>query len=233
MGRRKKIIRKKLKEPDEFVSLTERAYLFVTRYVKQVVTGGIVLLAVVAVLFFYQRWEKKKEADAERRLSLAVEMYQAVGSPNREASPAEYKNISEKFDEVTSGFSGTLPGKLSLLYRGNIHLRLAEFAEAIKDYQAFLQKIGKGKLYRLLALEGMGHAYEGAKDYEKALQTYQKIVEMGDSFYSADAYLNMGTCYEKLGRNKEALDNYRAFLKVADKSSEANIVSRKISLLEK
>jgi tetratricopeptide (TPR) repeat protein len=233
MARRKKIIKKKLKEPDEFISFTEKAYHFITRYFKPIIAGGVLLLFIVLAIIFFQKWEKKNEVDADQKFNLAVQLYQSVSSPSREGSPAEYKNTLEKFDEVISKFPRTLSGKLSLLYEGNIHLRLAAYEEAIKDYQAFLQKAGKEKLYRLLALEGIGYAYEGIKNYEKALHAYQQIIKMGDSFELADAYFNMGQCYEKTGKNKEALENYRAFIKISEKSSVANAVLRKISLLEK
>jgi hypothetical protein len=42
----------------------------------------------------------------------------------------------------------------------------------------------------------------------------------------------MGLCYEKLGKNKDALENYRAFLRVSQKSMMTNAVLRKISHLE-
>lgn len=71
------------------------------------------------------------------------------------------------------------------------------------------------------------------KDYEKAVQSYQKILDMGEGFQLADAYLNGGICYEKLGKNKEALESYKGFLKSAPKSAMTNTVLRKISLLEK
>jgi tetratricopeptide (TPR) repeat protein len=48
-----------------------------------------------------------------------------------------------------------------------------------------------------------------------------------------DAYLTIGLCYEKLGKNKEALENYKAFLKVSQKSMMTNAVLKKISYLEK
>ncbi|MGD0918110.1 MAG: tetratricopeptide repeat protein [Thermodesulfobacteriota bacterium] len=233
MARRKKITKKKLKEPDEFISLTAKAYLFITRYLKQLATGGIILLVLILAFLFLQRWEKGNELDADQKFSLAVQLYQKITSPYREGTPAEYKSLLEGFSEVVSRFPRTSPGKLSLLYRGDIHLRLGEFEAAIKEYQAFLQKAGNVRLYRLLAMEGMGYAYEGMKDYEKALHAYQKIVEMGESFESADAHLNMGRYYERMGENKEALENYRAFLKISEKSPVANAVLRKISLLEK
>jgi tetratricopeptide (TPR) repeat protein len=80
-------------------------------------------------------------------------------------------------------------------------------------------------------MEGLGYAYEGKKDYEKALQAYQKILEEGENFQLANACLNMGRCYEKLGKKKEALENYKAFLKVSQKSMMTNAVLRKISIL--
>jgi tetratricopeptide (TPR) repeat protein len=233
MTGKKKITKKKLKKPDEFINFTEEALLFITHHIKQIVAGGIIVFIVILSIFFFHRWEKQKEEDAYRQFGLAVEFLQMVSSPNQERLPSEYKNVLEKFDEVITKFPRTSSGKLSFLYKGNIHLRLSEFEEAIKAYQTFLSKSGKEKLYRLFALEGLGYAYEGKKDYEKTIQTYQKILEMGEGFQLGDAYLTIGLCYEKLGKNKEALENYKAFLKVSQKSMMTNAVLRKISYLEK
>jgi tetratricopeptide (TPR) repeat protein len=155
-----------------------------------------------------------------------------LNSPNREASISEYKNLLEKFDEVVKEFPRTSSGKFSLLYIGNLHLHLGEFDEAIKAYQAFLQKAGKEKLYRYFGMEGLGYAYEEKKDYEKALEAYQKILEIGDRSQMAEPYLEMGRCYEKLGKKKEALDNYKAFLKASPKSMMTNVILEKVSNLE-
>lgn len=40
MTRTKKIIKKKLKKPDEFITLTERAFLFTTQHSRSIVIGG-------------------------------------------------------------------------------------------------------------------------------------------------------------------------------------------------
>jgi tetratricopeptide (TPR) repeat protein len=120
-----------------------------------------------------------------------------------------------------------------MLYKGNLCLRLGEFEEAIKAYETFLQKAGKEKLYRSFVMEGLGYAYEGKKDYEKAINAYQKNIGSGENFELGNAYLGMGRCYEKLGKNKEALENYKNFLKASRKSSMTNIVLKKLSYLEK
>jgi len=114
-----------------------------------------------------------------------VEIYEGVSSPNREATPAEYKNVLGKFDEIITGFPSTLSGKTSILYKGNIQLRLGEFEEAIKSYQSFLEKTGKRKFYRLFALKGLGYAYEGKKDYEKALLAFDTLLSINPGYTSA------------------------------------------------
>ena len=233
MTRTKKIIKKKLKEPDEFITLSERAYLFINRQYKSIAVGGIIVLILVLSFFFFQRWEKKNEENAHQIFNLTVETYQVVSTPYREASIQDYKNILEKFNEAITKFPRTSSGKLSILYKGNIHLRLGEFEEAIKAYESFLQKGGKEKLYRSLATEGLGYSFEGKKDYEKAVNAFQKVIDLGESFQLGNAYLGMGRCYEKLRKNKEAIENYKNFLKVSQKSQMTNIILRKISNLEK
>lgn len=233
MTKIKKIIKKKLKEPDEFISLTEKAFIFITHQSKSIAVGGIIVLLLVLSLFFYQRWKTKNEGNASQLFNLAVEAYQTVSTPSREGLIQEYKNILEKFNEVIEKFPRTSSGQLSVLYKGNLHLRLGEYEEAIQSYDRFLQKAGKEKLYRSFALEGLGYSFEGKKDYEKAINAYQKILGIGENFQMVNAYLGMGRCYEKLGKNKEAIEQYKSFLKVSQKSMMTNTVLRNISNLEK
>lgn len=233
MVKGKKITRRQIKQPDEFISTTEHALLFVKNHLKKI-TVGVGLVAVIAAAFvLFRVWEERKENEASRRLNLAMEAVQLANNPYREGSPAEVKNALTKMEEVIKAFPGTSSGTLALLYKGNIHLKLGEFDEAIKAYDAFLSKGVSETLYQLLALEGVGYAYEGKKDYGKAIEAYQKIIAMDQGFQAREARLQMGYCYEKLGKNKEAVESYRAYLQGAEKSAMTNLVLRKISLLEK
>jgi tetratricopeptide (TPR) repeat protein len=229
----KKIIKKKLKKPDEFITVTEKTFLFITHHSKSIAAGGGILLFLILSFFFFQKWESEKEEKAYRMFNTAMETYQMVNAADREGSLQEFKNVSEKFDEVITKFQRTSYAKIAILYKGNIALRLGQFEEAVKTYENFLQKAGKGKLYRSFAMEGIGYAHEGRKDYEKAINAYQKVVDLGESFQSTNAYLGLGRCYEKLGKNREALENYRKFIGVSQKSEMTNIVLKKISNLEK
>jgi len=232
MAGKRKIIKKKLKEPDEFISFSDHAFRFISRHYKRIITGGVILGVLLAAFFLFQKWEEKKEGEAYQSFGTALEIYQMLDSPYREGSPADYKSLIEKFDEVIAKFPRTSSGKLSLLCKGNLHLKLGEFDEAIKAYETFLQKAGKERLYRLLTTEGLGYAHEGKKEYEKAVEAYERMLEMGEGLQVANAHLSKGRCYEKLGKKKEALESYKSFLKVAPKAMMANVASGRISDLE-
>jgi tetratricopeptide (TPR) repeat protein len=229
----KKIIKKKLKEPDEFITLSERAYLSVTQHAKSIAVGAGVVLVLLLFVFFFQKWGKKNAEDAYQMLNSVLETYQMVSSPYREGSPQEYKNVLERFNEVITKFPKTPGGKLAVLYKGNVHFRLGEFDEATKAYESYLEKAGKEKLYRAFAMEGLGYSYEGKRDYEKAMKAFQKVIDLGEGFQLPNAYLGLGRCCEKVGKTREALENYKSFIKISQKSQMANIVLRKISSLEK
>jgi tetratricopeptide (TPR) repeat protein len=233
MTRTKKIIKKKLKKPDEFITLTERTFLFITHRSKSIAVWAGIVLILLLVVFSFQKWERKNEENAYQMFHLAVETYGMVSSPYREGSPQEYRTVLEKFDEVITKYPRTSSGKIALLFKGDTYFRLGEFDNAITAYEAFLQKTGKEKLYRSFALDGLGYSYEGKKEYEKALDAYRRLVGLGEGFQSSDAYFGLGRCYEKMGKTKEALENYRNFIRVSKKSEMTNIVLRKISDLGK
>jgi tetratricopeptide (TPR) repeat protein len=230
---KKKITKKKLKQPEEFISFTEKSYLFIGEHIKKIILGATLALILISSLFLYRMWDQKKEDEANQKFILALEAYQMVSSPYREGSPAEYKKALEGFEGVINNYSGTSSAKSSLIYKGGIHLKLGEFDEAIKAYDTFMRKAGKEKLYQLLALKGLGYAHEGKKDYEKAVKAYLEIIKLGEKYHWAGIHLNLARCYEKLGKKDEALENYKTFLKVSPKSPSANFVLKKISFLEK
>ncbi|RPJ05437.1 MAG: tetratricopeptide repeat protein, partial [Deltaproteobacteria bacterium] len=181
----------------------------------------------------FQMWEKKKGEEAARSFGTALEMYEKGVAQVREGSPADFKEVLAKFDEIITKYPKTASGELSLLYKGGILLKQGDYDGAIKAYTTFSERAGKEKLYRYFAWEGLGHAYEGKKDFAKALEAYQKILEIGEGYQLAEVNLSIGYCYERMGNEKEALDSFRAFLSKSQRSAHTDVIMRKVSLLAK
>lgn len=230
---KKKITKKKLKQPDEFISFTERSYLFISQHLKQIAGGVILVLVILVAFFLFRAWDQKREDEANQKFLALLESYQRTSAPYQEVKPVEFKKILDGFEDVVKNYPRTKSAHLSLLYKGGIHLRISEFDDAIRAYETFLAKAGKERLYRILALEGLGYAFEGKKDYEKALKSYQEIIKFTPPYEWAGVHLNLARCYEKLGKKEEALQHYKTFLKDNPKSFSANSALRKVSLLEK
>ena len=228
-----KITKKQLKEPDEFITLTERGFLFVSQHAKPVAIGVGVVIVVILAFFALRWWDKNNEVRAAQKFNSMIEVYQKAMNPTQEGSSAESKSALEKIDELIRQFPRTSWGKAAYLYRGNIHLRLGDYQEAIKDYDSLLDKSGIQKVYYSFATEGLGYAYEGKKEYEKALESFKKTLEKGEAFQTAETTLNIARLYERLGKTSEALENYQAYLKTAPGSPKTSFVLRRISSIEK
>lgn len=85
-----------------------------------------------------------------------------------------------------------------------IETRRATALEAVKPY---LTKGGVGGVRaNMLAAD----LYFGAKDYAAALECYKAVVSKGKKSYTTPlSYFNMAVCYEELGNNAEAVENYK------------------------
>ncbi len=233
MVKRIKITKKQLKEPDEFISLTERVFIFFNQHSKKITVAGVLVLVAVIAVVLFRISEKKNEEEAARFFGAALETYNRQVAQTGEGANQDLKEVLAKFDDIITKFPRTSSGAISRLYRGNICLREDQFDEAVKAYAAFLDQAGKKRLYFYLGWEGLGHAYEGKKDYPKAVDAYQKMLQAGEGYQVTEAHLNLGYCYEKLGKTKEALENFKAFLSGDQKSSLTDVIMRKVANLEK
>src|SRR4030042_4755084 len=115
MVKGKRITRRQIKQPDEFISTTEHLLLFVRDHLKKITVGAGIIVAIVASFVLFRIWEGKKENEASQRLNLAMEAVQLVNSPYREGSPVEYKNALAKMDDIVKEFPRTSSGTFALL----------------------------------------------------------------------------------------------------------------------
>ena len=105
---------------------------------------------------------------------------------------------------------------------GRIELKRGNTARAVERFEAALslvpyQKDSSNKEDQAIFLEPLAQAHFQSGDFEKARETYEKIVSLtsgrirfGDIY--AKSFYMLGNIYEKSAKRKEATANYRRFL---------------------
>ena len=147
-------------------------------------------------------------------------------------SSSGYKEAMDEFERILREYPHTDAGQLAQLQLGQAFFESKQYDKAVETYRKFLDSNPRERLYRLFALQNLGYAYEGQGDYQKALDSFQGLADMGESFLQPWGYLNVGRCYEKLAKSEEALRNYRIFLEKFPDSTLAPMVKRKIGVLK-
>jgi tetratricopeptide (TPR) repeat protein len=143
-----------------------------------------------------------------------------------------YQEAIDEFERIKREYPHTDASQLAQLQLGQGLLNLKQYEKAVETYRTFLDNDPREGLYRLLALQNLGYAYEGQGDYQKALDSFQSLVAKGESFLQPWGYLNVSRCYEKLGKREEALKTYRIFLEKFPDSAMAPTIRGKIKTLE-
>lgn len=187
------------------------------------VIGALVILSVV----LWRVKTKNREVGALNSFYRASDVLTSVEDPTAK----EYQEALDEFERILREYPQTDASQLAQLQLGRGLLNSKQYDKAVETYRRFLDSAPRERLYLLLALHNLGYAYEGQGDYQKALDSFQSVVDAGESFLQPWGYLNVGRCYEKLGKQQEALRTYRTYVEKFPDSAMLPMVKHKIGAL--
>lgn len=225
---KKRISKKKLKEPDEFITTAAKVFLWTRENLRLILTGIIVGALVASSIVFWRIRTEKREEAALNSFHRALETLASSESP----SSKRYQEALDEFERIKREYPSARAAQLAQLQLGLGLLESKHYDKAVETYRTFLESNPSERLYRLFAQQNLGYAYEGQGDYQKALDSFQGLIDMGESFLRPWAYINIGRCYEKLGKREEALQNYRIFLEKYPDSTMVPMIMNKVGILE-
>ena len=118
-------------------------------------------------------------------------------------------NSTPGFLKVIKKYGSTRTGNLAKLYAGESYLQLGDYKNAVKyleDFDAHGAKQIEAKSEGLL-----GDAYAEMKQNDKALDHYKKAgtIFPEDAVLSSEYLFRAGMLYEVMGKNKEAIEQYK------------------------
>jgi len=231
MATKKNIAPQDLLQTDGIFTVWEKMYAYVLENYRPLAAIGLALCVVIAGVLFWMARQHKAEQDG------MVLFYEAMAAfeqrPAEKADPAQqYALALEKFTAASSNHPETYAGKAALFYAAAASYRLNKYDEAIKLYQAFLNKADERLAFlEPAACEGIGYSFESQGDYRTALEWYERQQNARYKGANAFALLNLGRCFEAVQDRDKACQRYKEFLEQSPGSVLRDLAQAKVAAL--
>jgi len=218
----KRITKKQLKQPDEFVTWGSRAMNYLVARINYIGLGLLVLGVIVLAVFL---WRQHVAATQERAFTLlgkGISLYEQDDKDD---------DAAQAFTTLIDDYGRTRAGKMALLYRGRLYMHQSKYDQAIADYKLLLQKSSVPFL-RAVAYNGLGTAHMAKGEYREGIKYFQDVLSSDAEWLKPFARLRIGMCWEFSGERKKASEAYRESLKSPPPPPWANWARLRLKKLE-
>ena len=239
---KRKYTRKQLKQPDKFLTTSDKAWNFIRDHTKQVMVMLGVAVVGIAAAWVWTAFAETRAQKATGKLTYAMAVYSKpvvalkTALPKDEDGIPRYKTKAKKLEasakELSKVVVGNSVGSLNViatLIRAGVHYDGGRYTEAIKDYQKALDGT-KNPHLQVIATEGLLYCYEGTKSLDKALEYVKKLPRDGDKQYHAMYHEARILAFK--GQKVQAA---KLFQQIMDKSGSDSLSERaneRLALLE-
>ena len=115
---------------------------------------------------------------------------------------------------------------------GNLYFTAGEFDRSIQVYRVFIDKASGKDIRTVYAWFGIGYAYEAKKEYDKALEAFNRVVDSKPgNVHEGISYRNIARIYEEMNDRGKALDFYKKALEKTKDPAASSLLKRKIAQL--
>jgi tetratricopeptide (TPR) repeat protein len=197
----RKVSRKALKQPDEFVSTLDWIGDLAARNLARIIIGAVALITAMVIVFvvsFYSQY---------RQRIVSEQFYRAINA----LSDKDYKTAEEGFSVLAQNDSGRPLGHLARFYLATTYLAQNQTAKARDALRNYLAE-GGSRLFQQMALTQLGAVDEDLGDYHDAHAAYVKAAQLNGS-EKARAQVGAARTLALIGDRKGAIDAYQQFLR--------------------
>ena len=198
--------KKKLKEPDEFITFSSKALAFLLENKSQAIFISISLLLIMIIFTGIRSYYIKSENRAFTILSQSIAEYQAAVKDGRNTSALQ--KVDEELNAILDQYSAGSAKKFVKVYLANIHFQNKDFDKAVDLYDVALKDFGEDPLINNLILSSLACSYAEKNDYKSALSYFETIVSGGNGFMKDEALFNLGRLYEATGEQDKSRDAF-------------------------
>ncbi len=213
---KKKISRKELlKSPDEFMTFSEKAALFVSEHAKVFKGGASVLVA--AILVYVGVTAYKNSVDRKGQSAYNKATYEVTKSLSQPVDKRDLKKAKELLNEVTADYRFSKVSRLVPPQIAYLQFQEKKYDEAISLYQSFLNE-NPSTEYRDLTQIAIAACLEEKGDFSKAIETLQGIASAPSGLFREEAMLSLARLYRLSNQNEKAKETLKGFVEAFQNS---------------
>lgn len=219
-------------ENPQFLSRSERMWLFAELHRRTLITGIVVAIAVVILLgaLYVVQYQQEQEA-------LALEHQAAQAYLDR--SLVDVDTATEKLQEaitlyrrIIQEFPRTASARSAWYMIGNALAEQDDHAGAIEAYQQFIDQAGNSPALLGLVYQRLGASYLASGDRAKGITAYTQVLEMPQTLNKDQVLFELAKLEEHAKRNDEALARYKQLLDEYPTSPYASEATLRVKILE-
>ena len=197
--KKKKLSKKEIKE-DKLVSFVYKAQSFYEDYKNKIFTYGAVIVAAVAIAYFYVNQQRTDNDNAGVELSRTMMLYDQ-GAYLQAIEGQQGTNIIG-LKKIVEEYGGTENGESAKIFLANSYSFLGNYEEALNYYKDYSGSID---YFKAAAIAGRAGYYASKNDYKEAADLYKEAAGVTEvNAQNSEYLLNAGINLLKAGNKQEA-----------------------------
>ena len=207
---KKKVTRKQLlKEPDEFLTFSGRAALFIREHSRQftylvgaVAAGAFIYLGITTFMGYINK---------KGQTAYNTAYYILAENAGPEKDSEALKESAELFQKVIDKYGMSKVSRLALPELAYLRMAEKKYDEAIGLYLEFLDKVPENTPYQSLGRLALAACYEAIGEFESAIGSLIRVVDGANEFFREQAMLSLARVYRldnQKDKSKKTLEEF-------------------------
>ena len=212
MAKKKRVTRKQLlKEPDEFLTFTEKAILFIKEHDREF---KYIAGAVAVVLIIYLGVNTGMGYINKKGQSAYNMAYNFMGAQNMNLTPEseELKQSAELFQKVLDDYGLSKASRLALPQLAYVNMVEKKYDEAISLYKEFLDKAPDKGPYQSLARIAIAACHEAKGEFDQAIENLNQVTAHADDLFKEQALFSLARIHRLAGQKDKAKEILEEFV---------------------
>lgn len=213
----KKLHRKELRQPDEFISFSTHAIEWARKNALAVEIAVGVLIAILLIIGGTRWYLQSRDRTAARQFYGASELFKR----------AQWDPAQQDFAALAKSYGGTSYGNLAKLYAGRSALNANRPAEAVPFLSEFVAAAPSVALEQIGRV-ALGHALAATSNVKGARDEYGRAMAL-DGPLRPEATMSLARIEEADGSKEKAIELYQKYLAEEPDGAAASLARMRLS----